>query len=303
MTVLLFLRNLTWLKKVYNCLILALAIQDILISVCIMALPGFLLGYDAYKIPTDATARWIFCKLLWSHFIPFALGIASVYTCLMLTFDRWLAVVKPLSYKRYEHSKIVVFLTILFPWIAGMCFEISAPLRVTSTEVNGTFVCHWMANDHSPKTISLAIFTFLGMIVIPGVLMVVIYAVIIVNMKRSKNRVSVVRNNSEMKRHNSALAVKRVTIIAFFASVTVIVCWLPDQIYYTLSHVQVTELGTTVHFAVKILAFANSCFNPAIYCFSNKAYRRGIREVLGCFCCKVPLPVSEFSMAASPTTS
>jgi hypothetical protein len=304
LTVLLFLRKSKLLKKTYNCLILALAIQDVLLAICIMVLPGFILGGDYYNVPADSEiSRWIFCKMLWSHFIPFALGIASVYTCLMLTFDRWLAVVKPFSFKKYEQSRMVVILTVLFPWIAGMCFEITAPLGTSSTEVNGTVVCYWKTREYTSKTIFLVVFTFLGMIVIPATLMVLAYTSIIVHMKRSQNRVTVIRNNSEMRRRRSAfMSLKRVTMTAFFASTVVIVCWLPDQFFYALSQVQLTELETTTHFVVKILAFANSCFNPVIYCFSNSTYRRGLREMFGCLCCKMYPLVSEFSMPEHTTS-
>ena len=206
----------------------------------------------------------------------------------MLTFDRWLAVVMPLSFKKYEKSKIVVFLTVLFPWIAGMCFEVTAPLRATSIEVNGTVICAWKTQEHSSKTIAVATLTFLGMIVIPGALMVIAYSWIIVHMKRSQSRIDAIRNNQEMVRQSIALnSLKRVTTTAFFASSIIIVCWLPDQLYYSLSQVNLTELGTTVHFVFKSLAFSNSCINPVVYCFSNRMYRGELRELLCCFWCKV----------------
>ncbi len=295
LTVLLFLSKSKWLKKTYNCLIFALAIQDILLAICIMVLPGFILENGYYTVPAEnEISTWIFCKIFWSQFIPFALGIASVYSCLMLTFERWLAVVRPHSYKRYEQSRIFVTLTVVFPWIAGMCFEITTPLRTMWIEANGTFVCYWKTPEYTSKTIFLAVFTFLGMIAVPAALMVLAYGSIIVHMKRSQNRVSVGRSNSEINRQRKALiALKRITMTAFFASTVVIVCWLPDQLYYALSQVQVTELATTTHLVVKILAFANSCFNPAIYCFSNNMYRRGLREMFGCLCCKVSPLASE----------
>jgi hypothetical protein len=303
LTVLLFLRKSTWLKKTYNCLILALAIQDILLAICLVALPGFILEYDYYTVPVEnEISRLVFCKILWSQFIPFALGIASVYSCLMLTFDRWLAVVRPLSYKKYEQSKIVIILTVLFPWIAGMCFEITSPVNTAWARVNGTFQCYWKTPEYTAKTFSVAVFTFLGMIVVPASLMVLAYHRIVIHIKRSRNRVGVIRNSNEWNRQRKAFAsLKRVTTTAFLASTVVIVCWLPDQLYYALSQVGLTELGTTFHLVVKILAFANSCFNPMIYCFSNNMYRRGLREMFGCLCCKV-YPLASQLSAAEPNT-
>ena len=288
LTVLLYVKKSVWLKKTYNRLILSLAIQDILQAIFIVILPGYVLHENAYKLPSNGISRWIFCKLFWSQFFIFAFGIASVYTCLMLTFDRWLAVVMPLSFKKYEKSKIFVFFTVLFPWIAGMCFEVTAPLRATSIEVNGSVICAWKTQEHSSKTIVVATFTFLGMIVIPGALMVIAYSWIIVHMKRSQKRVAERRNNKEKDRKSFTFrCLRRVTTTAFFASSIIMVCWLPDQLYYALSQVSLTELGTTTHFVVKSLAFTNSCLNPVIYCFSNRAYRNELRELLGCFHCKV----------------
>jgi hypothetical protein len=283
LTVMLFIKKSKWLKKVYNCLILALAIQDISIAVCLLVLPGFVMTEDAYKLPCNASSRSIYCKILWSQYIPFALGITSVYTCLMLTFDRWLAVARPLSYKKYQQSIMMVIVTVLFPWIAGFCFEITAPLNATVMEVNGTYLCGWKERkDSSEITTFLAVFTFLGMIIIPATLMVLAYSRIIVQMKQSRKRVSGTMNSINTHESTASRSLKRISVIAFVASMVVIVCWLPDQLYYTLSQVRLTKLGTTEHFAVKTLAFACSCINPAIYCFWNSSYRSGLKEIICC---------------------
>ena len=46
LTVLLFIKKSEWLKKTYNCLILALAIQDIYQAIFIVILPGYILHED-----------------------------------------------------------------------------------------------------------------------------------------------------------------------------------------------------------------------------------------------------------------
>ena len=272
-TVILFVKKSKWLKKAYNCLILALAIQDILVAISLMVLPGFVMEEGVYGEPPNAGLWLIYCKILWSHFIPFALGITSVYTCLMLTFERWMAVVRPFLYKKYEQSFTMVSITVFFPWIAGFCFEIATPLNATVLEVNGTYFCGWKEKEYSLGTTCVAVFNFLGMIIIPAALMVLAYRRIIVHMKQSQKRL---RNSKVINR-----GIKQVTVTAIFASIVVIGCWLPDQIYYTLSQIQLAKLGTTEHFVVKTLAFVSSCVNPVIYCFSNKSYRNGLKEMCG----------------------
>ena len=270
LTVVLFVKKSKWLKKTHGCLIFALSIQDILTAICLLSLPSFILDHDAYPLPSSPKARDIFCSLVWSQYFPFALGVTSVYTCLMLTIERWFAVVKPLYYRRYEHSTAVVAALVLIPWVVGFCFEISTPLSAKSIEKNGTFICVWKKVESSTtERIPVAVFTFLGLFFIPAMIMVVAYVHIILHMKRLRVQTSTARRN----------ALKRVTLTAFFASTIVVVCWLPDQLYYALSLVELTQLGTPTHSALQLLAFANPCINPFIYSFSNREYRNGLKEM------------------------
>lgn len=282
LTVLLFIKNSKWLKKAHGYLILALSIQDIFQAICLLSHPSIFLDADVYPMPSNPVARVLFCGLVWSHYFPFALGVTSVYTCLMLTIDRWFAAVKPMYYRRYEHSAKVVSAMVLIPWIAGFGFEITSPLNAKPIKLNDTFVCSWTKFPHQEGRVSLAIFSFLGMIFIPAILMTVAYVHIVFNVRRSRTRVNVNFHGRRPKAaNNGRLSVlKRLTLTAFFASLVVILCWLPDQLYYALSQIGVTELGTSVHSVVKILAFGNSCVNPIIYCFSNKEYRKGFKEIL-----------------------
>ena len=274
LTVVLFIKKSKWLKKAHGCLIFALSIQDILTAICLLSLPSFVLDHDAYPLPSSSIARDIFCSLVWSQYFAFALGVTSVYTCLMLTIERWFAVVKPLYYRRYEHSTAVVAALVLIPWVAGFLFEITTPLNAKPIEQNGTFICGWKKiESSSTERIPIAVFTFLGLFFIPAVIMVVAYVHIILHMKRSSVRVGVTTNTARFK------ALKHVTLTAFFASTIIVVCWLPDQLYYALSLVEITQPGSPAHSALQLLAFANSCTNPFIYSFSNREYRNGLKEM------------------------
>ena len=281
LTVVLFIKKSKWLKKAHGCLIFALSIQDILTAICLLSLPSFVLDHDAYPLPSSPIARDIFCSLVWSQYFPFALGVTSVYTCLVLTIERWFAVVKPLYYRRYERSTALVAALVLIPWVAGFFFEISTPLNAKPIEQNGTFICGWEKVESSAtERIPIAVFSFLGLIFIPAMTMVVAYFQIILHVKRSRIRVSVsVDDSPNMTSTGKFNALKRVTLTAFFASTIVVVCWLPDQLYYALSLVELTQLGTPAHSALKLLAFANSCVNPFIYSFSNREYRNGLKEI------------------------
>jgi uncharacterized membrane protein YagU involved in acid resistance len=92
LVVVLFTKRQDWLKNALASLLLALAIQDIIIAITLLVLPGFALPTDVYNLPTHPKLRELYCSLVWSWYVPFALSVASIYTCLMLAIDRLLAV-------------------------------------------------------------------------------------------------------------------------------------------------------------------------------------------------------------------
>lgn len=164
LVVMLLLKKRDWLKKVHSCLLLALAVQDILTAIGILVLPGFVQPSNIYTVPQSTTLGQWFCGIIWSRYIPFALAITSVYTCLMLAFDRWCAVFRPVSYKRFSVSVRVIAMMVTLPWIAGFGFEINTALNVNHVvQSNETYTCRWNKITTSARGGIIAIFTFTGM--------------------------------------------------------------------------------------------------------------------------------------------
>ena len=294
LVVILFIKNRQWLKKAHSCLLLGLATQDILTAIGLLVLPGFVQTADAYDPPQDSSLSQLFCSVVWSRYIPFALAISLVYTCLMLTVDRWWAVLRPMSYRRISNSTKVVAAMVIIPWIAGLGLEVSAIINVHSMEVNGTFVCSWTQDERSPRKTAVALVTFFGMILVPAILITIAYAMIVVKLRESSTKVRPIGSDlnrqgspgraHDTKRNNDSFShLKKLTRVACAASTTVIVCWLPDQLYYCLFQLDEVEIGTPLHDALVILAFMNTMLNPVIYSFSNKQYRDEFKAIL---CCK-----------------
>lgn len=82
----------------FDVLVLNLAVSDALAAVFII----FSRFVYVPPIPSSHTTAYLYCTLLWGGYILFALGYISIYTCLVLTFERWMAVVKPQAYRRYS---------------------------------------------------------------------------------------------------------------------------------------------------------------------------------------------------------
>ena len=163
LVVFVILKKREWLKKVHSCLLLALAVQDILTAIGLLVLPGFVQSSKVYELPQSDMLGQIFCSLIWSRYVPFALAITSVYTCLMLALDRWVAVFRPMSYKQFSVSGKVIAVMVVVPWLAGFGFEVNTALHVDCRkESDGTRVCKWSNINSSAKNSCVAILTFLG---------------------------------------------------------------------------------------------------------------------------------------------
>lgn len=278
LVVFLFVRNNSWLKKAHSCLILALAITDILTAVCILTVPLFIHDGDVYPVPENSIARELYCRIVSSHYLVFSLGVTSVYICLFLAIERWVAIGKPLFYNQHIHSKRNIALMVLLPWIAGFTFESPALIHTTGVvHPGGTAGCKWNPDTREwPTRVAIAVVCFLGMIMIPGLLVVVTYVHILIKVKATSI-------NSQPEREPSKLSkidFKRITTMCGIASITLIICWLPGQIYFMLGQMDYVKLDVVGHRWLNVLALSNSCFNPFIYAYWNPKYREGFKTEL-----------------------
>ena len=104
LTILVFVRDKKLLKKSYNAFILCLAIADVLTAILLITSPGFALG-DLIPRPTNPVLGEIFCQVIWSRMFLFQLVFFSIYITLLLTVERWVAVVKPSNYNLFFKGK------------------------------------------------------------------------------------------------------------------------------------------------------------------------------------------------------
>ncbi len=182
LVVFLFIRNRGWLQKAHSNLILMLAITDILTAICVLCVPLFIHESDVYSVPENEFLRELYCRVVWSHYIVFSLGVTSVYLCLSLAIERWLAISKPIFYKQHLNKKRTISLLVVTPWIAGFAFESSAIIRTAGVVLpDGTTSCRWNPDTSEWATrVTIAVVSFCGMILIPGILVVFAYIHILV---------------------------------------------------------------------------------------------------------------------------
>jgi hypothetical protein len=191
LVVALFIKRRDWFKNAHTCLLLELAIQDIITAITLLVLPGFALPADVYDLPTHPKLRELYCSLVWSWYVPFALSVVSIYTCLMLAIDRLLAVWKPSSYKRFCSSAKIIATMVILPWIAGFGFDLTAVFKTQSSgKDNGSYVCIWVQVERSPENMMTTLLIFIGKGLLPEVLMIIAYGKMMITIKQSSLRVS-----------------------------------------------------------------------------------------------------------------
>ncbi|CAB3999505.1 allatostatin-A receptor-like [Paramuricea clavata] len=176
MVLVLFARFPKWLKKKHCQCILNLAVTDILTAISLLVVPKFVQDPDAYTVPLGYSSREFYCRIVWSHFIPFSLGITSVYTCLVLAIERWFAVIRPVFYKEKFGVRTMQIL-IVCSWVAGIAFEAPVIARVEGYQGpnDSKANCKWTVETNKQKSWGLAIFLFAGQTFVPCCLIVFAY--------------------------------------------------------------------------------------------------------------------------------
>ncbi|KAM7376016.1 hypothetical protein PAMP_005768 [Pampus punctatissimus] len=212
------------------------------------------------------------CKLVNMGIIMNA--YCSIYLIVMVSIDRYVALVHPLSQERFRRPKYAK-LCCLLVW--GFSFLMNIPAIIfRKTEYNPHFnatfclIKYPNANVHLLCLVILTTFTFL--------LPISIISYCTFKIIQSLNNRLVVGQNTEHKSTTLVLAV----LVAF------LICWLPfhvTKILNELGNLNILTKGVSIHditnalFICMYLAFSNSVVNPILYVIVGKNFRKKIWEL------------------------
>ena len=276
LVILVFVWDKKLLKKTYNMLILCLAISDVLTALLLITNPAFVLG-DSFPYPTNRVLGELFCRLVWSRVLLFQLVTFSVYICLVLTAERWFAVVKPYQYSdAFGRRRVVRY--IFLSWICAFSFAGSGIIESMYNPHSPTQICRYeFIGKGSVTRVLLGIFQAIMKMVLPCFIMIGLY----IHMVITVNTSAVASAASKAKLRGS------MTQMVGVACSILMICYVPNQIFFVLAMAGETELDTPTHHVTALLTFIASCVNPFIYGLSNKNYRHRYREILFGICPKV----------------
>lgn len=232
--------------------------------------PTYIIGADSVPIPSGPGGDF-FCRVIYSQYMVFYLGIVSVYNVALLALERWFAVARPTKYKT-SFTKRRVYISIVFIWLWSVLLNLPHPMEIRQiTTESGESQCQWFTLISS-KTgrEAVAFFEFILKFIMPLVLSLIIFYSLRYHAKTSK----------VLSQGNHGKTGRRLLRMTMATALAVAVCWLPNQVYYLLFKFDITRLDTPLHHFTVVMCMLNSAINPWIYCLTNKSYRRRFAKLL-----------------------
>lgn len=279
------------LRKTINLFILNMAISDLFVPFVFVPMQLYSLYVDAIVAttawPLGGTAGDVLCKL--SMFLADSSPVISIISLVLMTADRFYAVVFPLKAPRVRFKTRVFLLAC--SWITA--FATFAPyFRImTVREIRGQLTCslHWPENHQKTMqiygTILCIVFT-----IIPFIFLLVMYSVMLMILRKQKIARNHARNaNLRRQRNNRNIIFMALAIVIVFA-----ICWGPYNSFIFIATIvwqwklpqNLQKDIETFLFTVAFLANCNAALNPCIYFIFIQNYRAALRQL----CCGGSIP-------------
>ncbi|XP_011875046.1 PREDICTED: allatostatin-A receptor-like isoform X2 [Vollenhovia emeryi] len=254
------------MRSTTNILIINLAVADLLFVIfCVpFTATDFVLPYWPFGN--------VWCKIV--QYLIIVTAYASVYTLVLMSLDRYLAVVHPIASMSWRTENHAIQ-AICVAWV--VILALSAP----------AFVIHGEEADNGPSEnqtacrileqydwTSFQVSFFLTSYVLPLVLICIFYMAMLIKLWRGA------RVSAESRRGR-----RRVTRLVFVVVGVFAACWCPIQVILVTKSLQVYPLTTAtvmVQIVSHILAYTNSCINPFLYAFLSDNFRKAFRKIIYC---------------------
>ena len=273
------------LRSVTNYFVVSLAVADIAVAVLVM--PYSLL----YEVYGEWRFGWAFCYFWISCDVTCC--TASILNLCVISLDRYLAIMSPLSYKSMM-SRSRAFSAICLVWLCSSAISF-VPIYMgwfADTAIVNLYVDGPVCALHVNKV--YAVLSSTTSFYIPLLVMVVVYSKIykiaskqakdIERLERSvqnypavENKVRLARRSKKFNKDFKALKTLG-TLMGVFC-----VSWLPFFLMYIIMPFCSTcSVPPTVGAAITWLGYANSCINPCVYAYLNRDFRMAFRKLLLC---------------------
>ena len=279
LVILVFYKN-KQLRRSINYYVLNMAVSDLFTPLTIMPvnIVHIISGSPAFMVDTPLVLGKILCKLC--YFLPDVSLMVSIQSLLLISVDRFIAVVFPLQMKLI--SSKVRFICISCTWIVAIA--VHAPYFYTFKLIpdGNSYKClkRWGAN-HDKIHSRYVTAVFITFYLVPIFVLVVLYCTIAWSLKRRHKRRKSMCTSYRSGSHQVSIRLS-VAILTAYAF-----CIGPHSVYVFIRtfmwHWRVPPIcafKTVIPFVSRFMAFSWSAINPCI-CFTfNKNYQNGLKGII-----------------------
>ncbi|KAJ7382526.1 hypothetical protein OS493_034417 [Desmophyllum pertusum] len=261
-----------------------MAVSDLFTPLTIMpvTIVQIISGSKSWKVDSPWILGNILCKL--SYFLPDVSLVVSIISLLLISMDRFVAVVFPFKAKLI--SSKVRFLSILCTWIIAIA--VHAPyfytFRLVPYESKTYCSPDWgPAFDHVETHNGFVTATFIIFILVPICLLAIVYATIAwtlkTNNKKTKQQLSCHQTDRDQQ-HKKVIRMSVAIIAAFvFCMIPLLVFMFTRVFLWNWKEPPICAFRTVVPFISTFMLHSWSAVNPCICLIFNKNYWDGRKQI------------------------
>ncbi|KAH8340299.1 hypothetical protein KR074_007375 [Drosophila pseudoananassae] len=260
------------MRSTTNLLIINLAVSDILFVI-------FCVPFTAtdYVLP-----EWPFGNI-WCKFVQYMIVVTchcSVYTLVLMSFDRFLAVVHPVTSMSLRTERNAT-LAIMCAWVTivttAIPVALSHSVRIYQYHGAAGTACVFSTDEEVWSLVGFQVSFFLSSYVAPLTLICFLYMGMLARLWKSAPGCKPSAESRKGKRRVTRMVV--VVVLAFA------ICWLPIHVILVLKALDLyggSHLSVIIQIISHVVAYTNSCINPILYAFLSDNFRKAFRKVVWC---------------------
>ena len=231
----------------------------------------------------DRITKDIFCRLWFSSLFMWSLFVSSTYNLVVLTLDRYVALVHPIVH-RNRCSRKILYIIMAIIWFFGL-YQASYIIPLSGVMESGER-CK-IGGYPSPEIQRfVGVLEFTLQYFIPLFIFTFAYARIALVLRHGLRTTgdNGVHGRSDRREERMLEASRKVFKTLLTVSVSFVVCWSPNQILYVMFNFGVrVDFESTLYYVSIILAVLNCCVNPIIYSLRYEEFQRELLRQVRCW--------------------
>lgn len=254
------------LRSTTNYLLVNLAVSDI---ISLSFLP-FIAMQENVWIEEGILADFL-CKFFFNYHIPLTASFASIVTLLVLSIERYHAVVKPMK-SGFRLREETVRYAIIIVWAFAICLTLPYYIFGYSRKNK----CRHNVPDDAIEI--YIIIVMLTVVIVPFFVISFCYIQIVRDLYMKPRQVG--PQNVEMA--EDQLVKRKLVKLSLYVTLAYVICFFPMAITLILNAYDDKRFSSKLYKNASILYFLESSVNPLIYSFQSSNFRQAFKELLKC---------------------